>query len=89
MFLSTALTDGQDYLGVTEDIVFSERQDRVCVDIPIVNDTIPEDPTESFCLNLTSLDPDGVFATMYACVAIVDDDGESLTGSMARRPALC
>ena len=54
-------------------LAFNQSTSRVCVNIPIEDDDISEDP-EDFTVEITSGDPDVTSQTPAANVTIVDDD---------------
>ena len=63
----------QDYNVTRANLTFDEETSIGCVDIPIVNDNISEDP-EIFQIVLTSDDPDVSITQPMSDVTIVDDD---------------
>jgi len=67
-------------------LTFNQSTSRVCVNIPVEDDGISEDP-EDFVVMLTSEDPDVTFTMLTASVSITDDDGVSIGFEMERYTA--
>ena len=70
---------GSDYTAVEKILslpVGSESGDKICVDVPIIDDTVVEE-TEQFVIHLLvhDLNVDVPMAYAYADVHIIDDDG--------------
>ena len=66
-----------DYTSKSVDLMFGPRNNKRCVVIPVLNDTVPEAP-EHFRVALSMTTPQaGVILTPdSATVVINDDDGE-------------
>ena len=73
LFIQTA---GDDYTVVTIQLVFDSTNDdqMLCINIPIINDTICED-IEVINILMTTTDPDVTISTPATTVTIIDDDG--------------
>ena len=66
-----------DYTSKSVDLMFGSSNNKRCVVIPVLNDTVPEDP-EHFSVVVSMTTPlAGVILTPdSATVVINDDDGE-------------
>lgn len=70
---------GSDYTAVEKILslpVGSESGDKICVDVPIIDDAVVEE-TEQFVIHLLvhDLNVDVPMAYAYANIHIIDDDG--------------
>ena len=53
---------------------------RLCSSVPIINDTIGNEPNEEFSVILEStMPPGGSFGDKESCITIIDDDGKSVS----------
>ena len=70
-------TDGSDYQPVTRTLTFQPNQNRMCFNIPILNDQLDEG-TESFSVEIISVPSSGVVLgdPERSTISIIDDDGE-------------
>ena len=73
MMCAMITLDGSDYTSTSQDVMFSSTVMRQCIDIPILDDSISEDP-ESFSVHLMTDDSDVISSVIYAVVSIIDDD---------------
>ena len=67
------LSDPEDYKAVQILLSFNESISEMCVDIPIEDDLISEDP-QSFTVTITSNDTDVSFMRPIANITIIDND---------------
>ena len=74
LFLSTVAP--VDYEETITDFTFGPGIDRLCVDVPIVNDDILEG-NEQFFGTLTTTDPDVLVNPDEATVTIIEDPNDS------------
>ena len=66
-----------DYTSKSVDLIFGPRSRKQCVLIPVLNDTVPEDPEHfSVVLSMTTPLAGVVLTPDSATVVINDDDGE-------------
>ena len=80
-YYHTSTGGGVDYSDVTQTLSFTNSMTRLCVNIPITNDSVYEN-TESFNVRLNTTDQDVNIVPDQAVVNIDDNDGEiSLTHS--------
>ena len=50
---------------------------RLCGNVPIIDDTVANEPNEEFSVTLVSTDPSGArFGDKESCITIIDNDGE-------------
>ena len=71
----------KDYTSTETDLTFTPDNSRICVNIPITNDTVVEG-NEIFIVTVTSKDPSiQIGLNSNSTVIIVDDDGMQLTDS--------
>ena len=68
-----------DYETTTVMLTFSpvpvdDNLQTLCTTIPIINDTIANEPDEQFSVTLISASPVGTFGEDTTCVTIIDDD---------------
>ena len=78
LFLNS-ITAGLDYVSTTIVVTFEpsdESTQTLCGVVPIINDTIPNEPDEQFAVRLIRADPLGNLVGEETCVTIVDDDGK-------------
>ena len=77
-FVSTKITlhtAPDDYAGASLRIVFTEEDDDICTQIPIVNDMFAES-TERFFATLATQDLRISLLPATASISIVDDDSD-------------
>ena len=55
-------------------VPIDDNLQMLCTTIPIINDTIANEPDEQFSVTLTSASPVGTFGEDTTCVTIIDDD---------------
>ena len=69
--------DGLDYSGGIFTVILQQGQNRVCLNIPIIDDDLSE-PTfiETFLIFLFNLDPGVDNSASTSTVQIIDDDGK-------------
>ena len=68
-----------DYRTTTITVTFmpSGVSQRLCGNVPIIDDTTAGEPNEEFSVTLVSSDPPGVrFGDRESCITIIDNDGE-------------
>ena len=70
-------SDPEDFNREEMMLTFNQNVSRVCIDIPIEDDDISEDP-EDFPIILTSDDPDVTSTRPMVNVTIVDDDAVTI-----------
>lgn len=66
------VSGSQDYAATAVSLLFNATTSLVCVNVPILNDMIVEDPVEFFIVRLTSTDPAAVIVRMVNNVIITD-----------------
>ena len=50
---------------------------RLCGNVPIIDDMVGNEPNEEFSVTLVSTNPPGAqFGDRESCITIIDDDGE-------------
>ena len=76
-------TSPADFSSVSADLTFDESTSRACVDIPIVDDQIVENP-EVFRVVVDGDDPDVVFDPPSSTVTIIDNDNVVIGFEMER-----
>ena len=70
---SATSTDPLDFSAVLKNLTFDQKSSRQCVDIPIKDDDIVEEP-ERFTVVVTRDDPDVVITSPTSVVTITDND---------------
>ena len=75
------LAANADYRTTTLMLTFEPSDEgttqRMCGDVPILDDMIGNEPDEEFSVTLVSTDPSGArFGDRESCITIMDDDGE-------------
>ena len=70
---SATSTDPLDFSAVLEELTFNQTTARQCVDIPIEDDNIVEEP-ENFTVVVSGDDPDVDFTPPTSVVTITDND---------------
>ena len=69
-------TDPKDYTSTETDLTFTPDNSRICVNIPITNDTIVEE-NKNFTVTVTSNDPSvQIGPNSNSAATIIDDDGK-------------
>ena len=70
-------TGGSDYQAVTRTLTFQPNENRMCFNVPIMNDGLDEG-TESFSAEIISVPSSGVVIgdPERSIISITDDDGE-------------
>lgn len=53
-----------------------EDPQPLCTSIPIIDDSVANEPVEEFSMTLVSAVPAGVFIQDTSCISIVDNDGK-------------
>ena len=76
-------TSPADFTPVSVDLTFDESTSRACVDIPIEDDQIVENP-EDFRVVVGGDDPDVVFDSPSSTVTIIDNDNVVIGFEMER-----
>ena len=76
-------TSPADFSSVSADLTFDESTSRACVDIPIEDDQIVENP-EVFRVVVDGDDPDVVFDPPSSTVTIIDSDNVVIGFEMER-----
>ena len=69
---------GSDYESIGVDLIFlptDEGNIRLCINIPIFDDTIFE-VDEEFSVNLINVRPEGEIIDNTTCIKIIDDDSK-------------
>ena len=67
---------GNEYRTVTTAVTFGRGQSTVNITIPIIDDTIPEEPDRTFSVSILP-NPNIIPPATDPMVTVVDDDGKS------------
>ena len=76
-------TSPADFSAVSADLTFDESTSRACVDIPVEDDDIVENP-DVFTVEIRGGDPDVVFDPPSSTVTIIDNDRVEIGFEMER-----
>ena len=68
-------TDGEDFTAVSTTVTFAPDQDRLCVNIGIIDDSIALEPDREFSVTFTVPPDVETGPTSTSTVTVVDDDG--------------
>lgn len=66
---------GNEYRTVTEEVTFGAGQSTVNITIPIIDDTIPQEPDRTFSVSIIP-NPSIIPPDTDPMVTVVDDDGK-------------
>ena len=69
---------GNEYTAVTREVTFGPGQSTVDITIPIVDDTIPQEPDRDFTVMVVPGPSIITLPDTDATVTVFDDDGKSL-----------
>ena len=77
LYLSTVLTDGSDYINLTEIVTFNSGDVQMCVDIEILDDSEDEN-TEVFFVFLDGITGETVSSPLTIVFILDDDDDDQM-----------
>ena len=67
---------GNEFRTVTEEVTFGAGQSTVNITIPIIDDTISQEPDRTFSVSITP-NPSIIPPVADPMVTVVDDDGKN------------